>query len=106
VGENQETGTPSVKRCILWIINHPNPFNPLTQVSFELNSFQSSAALQVFTMEGALVKTLYAGSLEKGVHSFMWDGKNSVGINIASGVYLYVLSTEKEKISKKMILLK
>jgi len=80
--------------------NYPNPFNPVTQISFSLPAV-CDVKLQVFNVMGQLVATLAEGSYEAGVHSVSWDGSN-----VASGVYLYRLQAADFVDAKKMILLK
>lgn len=80
--------------------NFPNPFNPVTTISFNL-PVASEVRLEVYNILGQVVETLYEGRLSAGVHSYTWDGSTA-----ASGVYLYRLTAGDYIESKKMMLLK
>lgn len=85
--------------------NYPNPFNPETTIEFELQ-IKSEITLTVYNLAGQLVKTLVSGTYNAGVNSVKWDGKDSAGNKVSSGVYFYRLSTNGFEQSKKMILIK
>ena len=85
--------------------NYPNPFNPRTNISFVLPA-DGSARLQVYDMQGRLVKTLHDGALSAGYHTVMWDGTDDTGQRVASGVFLYRLVSGDQIFSRKMLLMK
>ena len=62
--------------------NHPNPFNPSTEISYALPS-ESRVRLEVFNTLGQRVSLLVDGVKEPGLHTVRWDGAT------ASGVYFY-----------------
>src|SRR4029453_8090032 len=66
----------------------PNPFNPATQVRFEL-SRAGAAVLEVFDARGRRIRTITAPGLGAGAHSVAWDGRDASGRSLPSGVYLY-----------------
>ena len=80
--------------------NYPNPFNPTTTIEFSIikNEFVS---LSVYNILGQIVKTLVNQELAPGNYSFKLDAHN-----LASGVYIYKLSSSSGNIIKKMILQK
>jgi len=80
--------------------NRPNPFNPSTTLSFTLPT-ASNVQLDIYNIVGQKVETLVNGYLEPGQYSFDWDGSN-----VASGVYLYRLTTDEFSKTKKMVLMK
>jgi len=85
--------------------NYPNPFNPVTKISF--STLESSKInLSIFNLKGEKVKTLLNDELEPGPHSYIWDGTDTNGKSVASGIYLYKLNTGLNSVSKKMILMK
>ena len=65
---------------------YPNPFNPSTTISFDLD-VRSSLSLKIFDMLGREVITLFQGTLDRGNHSFKWNGRNKDGKQVSSGVY-------------------
>lgn len=85
--------------------NYPNPFNPDTQIGFALPS-DSRVQLNVFNVLGQHVTTLLDDQLPAGFHTVSWDGNDSDGSSVASGVYFYRITAENFKSSKKMMLLK
>jgi len=80
--------------------NYPNPFNPTTEISFNLPS-ASHVKLEVFNVMGQKVATLVNGQFEAGEHVVQWDGRDA-----ASGVYFYRLQADDFVDTKKMMLLK
>ncbi|MBX7152002.1 S8 family serine peptidase [bacterium] len=85
--------------------NYPNPFNPNTTIKYEV-SVKSKITLKIFNIMGQEVKTLASGVKEIGRYDAVWDGRNSKGLQVASGIYIYRLSTPEGSFSKKMIFLK
>jgi hypothetical protein len=68
--------------------NYPNPFNPNTTIRFALPE-QASVSLKVYNLLGQEVVTLAQGNRPAAFHSIIWNGRNSAGAQIASGVYFY-----------------
>lgn len=66
--------------------NSPNPFNPVTKISFQVSK-AGNYAVKVYNVQGALVKTLANQRYDAGVHTVGWDGRNTAGSKAASGVY-------------------
>jgi hypothetical protein len=78
----------------------PNPFNPSTALSYKLQA-ASHVSLKVYDTAGRLVTTLVNGWREVGTHEVTFDGSG-----LASGIYLYTLTTEHHEVTGKMVLLK
>lgn len=87
------------------ISNYPNPFNPRTTISFNMPE-AGVASVKIFNVKGQLVRNLYDGNAEVGTMNLTWDGTDTNGENVTSGVYFYTLETKKDFVNKKMILLK
>jgi serine protease AprX len=85
--------------------NYPNPFNSGTVISFDLPQ-KDQVELSVFNILGQHVCTIYSGEAPIGRNNFHWNGTNSRGIHLASGVYFYRLRTSHALIAKKMLYLK
>lgn len=85
--------------------NVPNPFNPVTTISFSLPR-ASRATLEIFDVSGALVARLIDGICDPGEHTVTWNGRNAEGAGVAGGIYLYRLQAGKETVSRKMVLLR
>lgn len=87
--------------------NHPNPFNPETTISFELEKdSQTPVTLTIYNAKGQKVKTLLKESLVAGKHVAVWNGEDDAGKTVSSGIYFYQLNVNREQSTKKMILLK
>jgi hypothetical protein len=86
--------------------NHPNPFNPSTVISYQLPE-RAEIRLNVYDIRGRLVQELVNGFVEAGAHSVQWDGKNTLGQGVPSGVYFYILDTDRGyRTTRKMAILK
>ena len=85
--------------------NVPNPFNPATTISYELET-AGSVDLQVFDLAGRLVKTLFRGSEGAGRHERVWMGRDQQGRHVAAGVYFYRLQAGEEVETRRMLLAK
>lgn len=85
--------------------NYPNPFNPTTTISYRLPT-KAKVTLEIFNILGQKVATLIDAEQTAGTHKVEWNGTNEAGDQVTTGVYLYRLSTDKFKQTKKMMLLK
>ena len=85
--------------------NYPNPFNPDTEIGYAL-PVNSEVELSVFNVLGQKVATLVQGEQAAGYHTVRWNGTNSDGSSVASGIYFYRITTEQFTTSKKMMMLK
>lgn len=85
---------------------HPNPFNPRTTISFNLGA-DTHARLQVFSVDGSLITTLVDRSLRAGPHEAVWNGTDAQGRSVATGSYLYTLTTaDGFRASGKVLMMK
>ena len=85
--------------------NYPNPFNPTTNIRFDVAS-SGNVRLKVYNVLGQEVATLVDGYYETGKHIVSWNGKDALGHQVASGVYMYRLEAGKIARTKKMMLVK
>jgi len=85
--------------------NFPNPFNPVTNISFQL-PVTSNVTVSVYNMMGQKVVELVQGSVDAGYHSVMWDSRDLHGEAVSSGVYLYTITAGDYQAVKKMVLMK
>lgn len=86
--------------------NYPNPFNPATMIRFDLER-PAMVRLEIFDVNGQLVRTLVNSNLNSGSHSVKWDGAGFNGSVVSSGTYFYRLSLDgKPAAAKNMILVK
>ena len=80
--------------------NYPNPFNPQTTIKFSLPEPQL-VNLSVYNMLGQQVMTLVDRELPAGYHTAKWYAGD-----IASGVYIYKLTSGNKSLTQKMLLMK
>jgi hypothetical protein len=85
--------------------NYPNPFNPGTSIDIELDS-PGKITLEIYNLLGQKITTLYNGYLFPGIHHYYWDGLNSGGLPVSSGIYIYRLETKNSVQSHKMNLVR
>ena len=84
--------------------NYPNPFNPETWLPYQLAN-DVLVTINIYNSKGQLVRTLHLGNQKAGVYitkdsAAHWDGKNSLGQSVASGLYFYTLQVERSEIPK------
>jgi hypothetical protein len=85
--------------------NYPNPFNPETVIEFGLPK-ASRTRLEIYDVQGRLVRRLVNGDLAAGIHTVRWDGTDGSGRRVASGVYFYRLEAGSFLQKKQMTLVK
>ncbi len=90
---------------IRFLKNYPNPFNPTTTISFEINQC-GKTKVEIFNVKGQKVKTLLNEELDVGVHNIVWKGIDEHNKKVANGVYFYKVKVNKEEKINKMIMLK
>jgi len=73
--------------------NYPNPFNPSTTIKFDLPA-DGYVKLVIYDVTGRVVNELVSRQLNSGIHSVTWDGRNSSGTQVTSGVYFARISVE------------
>jgi fibronectin type 3 domain-containing protein len=85
--------------------NHPNPFNPVTTISYNLPQ-KSQVNLTVYDVNGREVYRLVDELQEAGRHEVRWPGVTAAGIEAPSGIYYYRIRTASHAMFRKMTLLK
>ncbi|MCK5833270.1 T9SS type A sorting domain-containing protein [bacterium] len=85
--------------------NLPNPFNATTVISYEI-PVNSEVSLEVYSVLGQKVTTLVSGEVEAGYRSVVWDGTDSEGKPVPTGIYFYKLDAGSFKATAKMALMK
>ena len=85
--------------------NYPNPFNPETKINFNVPS-RVRVEILVYNTLGQVVATLADRMYEAGRHRLVWDGTDSDGYRVSSGIYLYKMTAGDMTIARKMLLLK
>jgi len=88
-----------------YLLNYPNPFNPFTNIAFNISQ-SSNVKIYIFNIKGQKVKELVNQFYSSGYHTIVWDGKDSEGVNCASGLYFSKMITDKTVQIKKMMMIK
>lgn len=70
--------------------NYPNPFNPSTTISYNLHKM-SDVELKIYDLLGNEVKSFHFSSQPAGFQSITWNGTDSNGEPVSSGIYIYVI---------------
>ena len=98
--------TPAAVKVVTGLSqNAPNPFNPLTRITFSV-AVPSEVSLRIYDIAGRMLRTLEQGWREAGVYSEVWDGRGDDGVVLPSGVYFYSLKAGDFAAAHKMVLLK
>jgi len=90
---------------IKFLKNYPNPFNPTTNIQFDLTQ-AGKTKVEIYNIKGQKVETLLEKELDAGIHNLVWSGKDDNEKRVPSGVYLYKVSVNGEQKFNKMIMLK
>ena len=85
--------------------NYPNPFNPITNIEYNVPA-RSHVTIEVFNILGQKIKTLVDEKKSAGEYYTTWDGDDSYGQKVSTGIYLYRFLAGDFVETKKMILLK
>jgi hypothetical protein len=91
--------------------NYPNPFNPETWIPYELAT-ALPVTVSIYNADGQRVRTLALGNKDAGIYAskdraVYWDGRDSFGEQVASGVYFYTMQAgEFRATTRKMVILK
>jgi hypothetical protein len=86
--------------------NFPNPFNPVTSITFDVAEF-SQIKLSIIDFNGRLVSVLENDKMNPGQYQSLWDGNDSYGNKVSSGIYLALFESNGMLIhARKLILLK
>ncbi|MDO9576403.1 MAG: kelch repeat-containing protein [Candidatus Cloacimonadales bacterium] len=103
--DNNQLPTAKYDLC-----NYPNPFNPTTEIRFQISDFSEieSAEIAIYNLKGQKVKTFTFpnGSLGTSERSVAWDGTDDSGKPVSSGIYFARLKAGKIELSRKMLLMK
>lgn len=84
---------------------YPNPFNPMTYVSFTLKD-DAKVSVSVYNQKGQLIRKLLSGFKTRGEHHTSWDAKDSNGQSCASGIYYFKMNADQYSELRKAVLMK
>jgi len=96
---------PMLPRLTVLRSNYPNPFNPVTNIAFDIAK-DSNVKIEIFNIKGQKVKTLLNDNKKAGKYSVQWNGVDDNNHNVGSGIYFYRMETENYTATNKMLLMK
>ena len=101
---------PAIPDTTGLLANYPNPFNPETWIPYQLAT-HTDVLILIYDARGILVRRLELGHQPAGTYTSKsraayWDGRNTLGERVASGVYFYVLTAGDFSATRKMLILK
>jgi len=86
--------------------NYPNPFNPSTKINFELSGYHDNVTFTVFNVTGQIVNQISFSNTLPGMQVISWNGINSNGASVPSGIYFYQVQAGDLSAMGKMTLVK
>ncbi len=100
-----EYEVPFVPAATVLNQNYPNPFNPVTTITYDVSK-AGHVTIQLFDVAGRLIRTLIDQRKDAGRFHIEWNGKDSNGATVPSGLYFYRMHTAGYTATRKMILLR
>jgi hypothetical protein len=108
-GKVKVTGLMQPTRPAL-LQNFPNPFNPETWIPFHLAK-DADVTIRIFDIRGQELRTIHLGQRSAGYYdtkgkAVLWDGRDSYGQEVSSGIYFYNLTAGKFHATRKLTIIK
>jgi len=97
------SSTTTEPRVFILFQNYPNPFNPVTTIPYFLFE-ETAVVVQIISSSGQTVRELVNQQQAAGMHYTTWNGKDSQGTAVASGVYFSLLETKNFHLSRPLVL--
>ena len=108
VATGTDPGSSPVAQRVVLHQNHPNPFNPVTVIAFDVPAGMGEVpvSLEIYDIAGRRIRGLLGRKLPAGTHEVRWDGRDGSERSVASGVYFARVSVDGQSQSVKMTLAK
>ncbi|NIT56437.1 MAG: T9SS type A sorting domain-containing protein [Aliifodinibius sp.] len=100
-----QSSAPTSRKEKTLLYSYPNPFNESTVIKYSIPS-PGQITVSIYDLKGRLVKELFNGDQTTGEHFINWDGKNSSGKTVASGLYIVLLKGKNVYQRKLLTLIK
>jgi hypothetical protein len=100
---NDDPVAPAMSKASITV--YPNPFNPSTTISYSVPT-DGDVSISIYNAKGQLVNTVVSEYKNKGHYQVVWQGKDSNGRSVASGLYFSRLLASGKSLSYKMLLMK
>jgi hypothetical protein len=85
--------------------NYPNPFNSTTIIRFDVTDM-TWGKLSIHSIMGQEIALIAQGPFSEGTHKLGWDGKDTLGRDMPTGMYLLRLTTPEYSQTIRMLMLK
>jgi len=105
LSEPGNSESPAIPQLFVLHQNYPNPFNSGTIINYQLPA-AGEVAITIYNLLGQKVRTLVSGRKPAGAHRVKWDGRDDLGREVASGVYVCRLKAGVFEKSSKMLLIR
>ena len=102
---NTTTTTAAIPNTFALHNNYPNPFNPVTTISYDV-PVSGPITLRIYNLLGQVVRELVNEEVSPGAYKITWNGRNDAGRALSSGIYFARLNAKGYVSTQKMILLK
>jgi hypothetical protein len=86
--------------------NYPNPFNAQTEIRFNCASGKQNVSLIIYNLLGQKIATLIDNEQLSGIQKVKWKAQDDLGHDVPSGIYLYHLTIDGQRLTKKLILIR
>lgn len=83
---------------------YPNPFSNATTITYTLNAYAKDLSVSIYNIMGQEVAKLYSGAQVAGTHNISWNGTDSFGENLESGVYFFTVNDGASQLTQKLML--
>ncbi len=100
-----QEGIKTVIKNFNLLQNYPNPFNPSTTIEYQIPT-EGNVEINIFSIDGQLVRLFENKHNSSGSYTITWDGKNTAGKTVASGLYIYQVTYKNNVLVKKMLFVK
>jgi hypothetical protein len=99
-----ETENQNVSEINKIIQNHPNPFNTITTIVFQISA-RSNVSINIYNLQGQEIRNLVNNDFEAGIHKIEWNGLDNIGKSVPTGMYMIrMLSGGDVRIGKCLLL--
>jgi hypothetical protein len=95
-------GSPPTPQAVLHVRSAPNPFHPSTVITVDLPS-AGATRVEVYDLQGRLVKRLLDSWLPAGTHAVTWDGTDAQGRSAAAGVYFSRIASAGVHVGQRLV---
>jgi len=99
-----ETGIGPSRSTRLALTCYPNPFNPITTLSFAIEG-REFVRLRIYDAAGRMIRALVDRATPAGTHEVLWDGRDGLGNSAPSGVYFARLQVGDNVVTQKLVLI-